>query len=305
VAVRRVVAKPGREESTAAGGFKRGCVDAANEATGAMRGRHRCSADLTGIIVTNPTELPSRVFVFGTDIEGRHDSESGRMAVRLHGAAAGTRNGPTGNAYAIPSLASNGAPLPLSVIGNYVTPFIEYATAHPRTIFQIARFGAGGAEHADEDMARLFANAPANCRLPGRWLTARDQVQAARLLVFDPSSQNDLDVWREQFAQYIKLNAPLWNVPEVEVVSVGNARAIVANDKVAKQLELRHRIFGPDPTRFGTNATVAAEYEAVWYSTHVLSVADFAQTAHPEQMRIMRAAARAGLPVDQLDVGAA
>lgn len=250
-------------------------------------------------------EPDSHVFVFGTDIDGRHESESGRMAMRLHGAQRGTRNGLTGNAYAIPSVASDGTPLRLAVMANYVTPFIEYATAHPRTIFQIARFGAGGAEHSDEDMAGLFAKVPANCRLPGRWQTLIDQSLAARLLVFDPSAQNDLDLWREQFAQYIALNAPLWNAPAVEVVSVGSARAIVANDKIAKQLELKHRIFGPDESRFGANATVAAEYEAVWYSTHVLSVADFAQTAHPEQMRIMRAAARAGLPVDQLDVGAA
>lgn len=255
--------------------------------------------------MTIKNQAPSHVFVFGTDIDGRHESESGRMAVRLHGAASGTRMGPTGNAYAIPSVASDGTPLSLAVIGNYVTPFIEYAAAHPHTVFQVARFGAGRTEHSDEDMARLFAKAPANCRLPGRWLRLCDRAQPARLLVFDPSSQNDLDVWREQFAEYIALNAPLWDVPAVEVVSVGNARAIVANDKVAKQLELKHRIFGPDETRFGSNAAVAAEYEAVWYSTHVLSVADFAQTAHPEQMRIMRAAARAGLAVDQLDVGAA
>ena len=255
--------------------------------------------------MTSKTEPSRHVFVFGTDIDGRHESESGRMAMRLHGAVAGTRNGPTGNAYAIPVAATHGAPLALSVISNYVAPFIEYARAHPRTIFQIARFGAGRTEHSDEDMARLFAKAPSNCRLPGRWLTLRDRTQPARLLVFDPSAQNNLDVWREQFQQYVALNMPLWDVPTVEIVSVGSARAIVANDKVAKQLELKHRIFGPDETRFGSNATVAAEYEAVWYSTHVLSVADFAQTAHPEQMRIMRAAARAGLPVDQLDVAAA
>lgn len=227
------------------------------------------------------------------------------MAVRLHGAAPGTRNGLTGNAYAIPSVASDGTPLALGVIGNYIEPFIDYANAHPETRFQIARFGAGGKEHSDEEMARLFATAPANCRLPGRWLIARDRAQAARLLVFDPSAQNDLDRWREQFAQYLALNTPLWDVPAVEVVSVGNARAIVANDKIAKQLELKHRIFGPDEARYGSSAAVAAEYEAVWYSTHVLSVADFAQTAQPAQMRIMRAAARAGLQVDQLDVSAA
>ena len=49
---------------------------------------------------------------------------------------------------------------------------------------------------------------------------------------------------------------------------------------------------------------VAAECNAVWYATHVLSISDFNHTAEPQQMRIIRAAARAGLQVDQLDIGA-
>ena len=154
-------------------------------------------------------------------------------------------------------------------------------------------------------MARLFVKAPDNCRLPGSWSCFFNAAQPARLLVFDPSAQVNKDVWRSQFEQYLALNAPLWGVPAVELVSVGNARAIVANDQVAKQLDLKHRVFGPNEAYYGTNAVVAAEYQAVWYATHVLSVADFNQTAHPEQMRIMRTAARAGLQVDQLDVNAA
>ena len=124
-------------------------------------------------------------------------------------------------------------------------------------------------------MARLFEGAPPNCRLPGLWSYCHDRSLSARLLVFDPGAQNDPDVWREQFAQYLALRTPLWDVPAVDVVSVGNARAIVANDKLAEQLALKRRVFGPAETRYGTNAVVAEEYEAVRYSTHVLSVADF------------------------------
>ena len=51
-------------------------------------------------------------------------------------------------------------------------------------------------------------------------------------------------------------------------------------------------MFGPDEKVYGEDASIAAEFQAVWYATHVLSVADFEQTAKPEQMRIMRAAAR-------------
>jgi len=255
--------------------------------------------------MTNDSKSNAPVFVFGSDIEGKHESESAQMAVRFHDAKIGTWSGPTGTAYAIPCVASDANVLPLDVIKNYVEPFFDYAKEHPGTVFQIARFGSGRASHSDEDMARLFANAPQNCRLPGLWAFFYDRSQPARLLVFDPSAQSNQELWLEQFEQYLALNTPLWDVPGVEVVSVGNARAIVANDKIARQLELKHRVFGPDEALYGNSAAVAAEYEAVWYATHVLSVADFNQTAHPEQMRIMRTAARAGLQVDQLDVNAA
>ncbi len=245
------------------------------------------------------------VFVFGSDLDGKHESESALAAVRFHQAEKGAWSGSTGNAYVIPYLDNDGWTLPLEVIKNYVDPFVDFAKDYLENQFLIARFGCGPEAHTDEAMARLFAQAPNNCRLPGLWSHFLDAAQSARLLVFDPSAQIDGDLWRSQFEQYLALNAPLWDVPSVELVSVGNSRAIVANDKVAKQMHIKHRVFGPNDGYYGSNAVVAAEYQAVWYATHVLSVADFNQTAHPEQMRIMRAAARAGLQVDQLDVNAA
>lgn len=255
--------------------------------------------------MTEATASLKPVFVFGSRLDGVHESESAKTAMRLFSASAGDWSGSTGEAYVVPYLATDGTVLPLSVIANYIAPFLEIANRTPEKLFQIARFGCGPNNHGDEDMARLFSNAPSNCRLPGIWNSYLDSEQTARLLVFDPSAQCDQARWREQFEQYLSINAPLWDRSEVEVVSVGTARAIVANDKVARQLQLKHRVFAPNENLFGENAAIAAEYQAVWYATHVLSVADFDQTAQPEQMRIMRAAARAGLQVDQLDVNGA
>ena len=251
------------------------------------------------------TTSPKPVFVFGSRLDGVHQSESAKTAMRLYGAEPGSWSGPTGHAYVVPYLASDGTVLPLSVIANYVEPLIEFANQSPDKIFQIARFGGGANNHSDQDLARLFRDAPGNCRLPGVWSGLLDSTQAARLLVFDPSVQNNQEKWRERFEQYLSINAPLWGARAVEVVSVGTARAIVANDKIARQLKLKHCVFGPNETVFGDDATIAAEFQAVWHATHVLSVADFEQTAQAEQMRIMRAAARAGLQVDHLDVNAA
>ena len=109
------------------------------------------------------------------------------------------------------------------------------------------------------------------------------------------------EAWQDRLSQYLSLNAPLWDAPSIEMVSVGTAREVVANDVCAKRLELKHRIFGPNEDYYGSNAEMAAENKAIWYTTHVLCIFDFELTGQPKQIRIMSAAARNGLMVDQID----
>jgi hypothetical protein len=150
-------------------------------------------------------------------------------------------------------------------------------------------------------MARLFAGAPPNCQLPGVWLRLNDPRQPVRLLLFDPGAHLKTPAAQEQLGRYLALNAPLWNAPAVELVSVGPARAIVANDAAARRLGLRHRVIGASEQAFGRDAPLVAEVRAVWYATHFLSIYDFDQTALPQQVRITGFATRGGLAIDQLD----
>jgi len=242
------------------------------------------------------------------------------MAVRFHGAVVGKWSEITGNAYAIPYRNDQRALLPLDVIKNYVDSLIHYAADHPDARFHIARFGCESDAHtdarvrvqieqfssetnahSDEAMARLFKKAPLNCQLPGVWSSVLDEKQPARLLVFDPGAYLRDPEWQSRIETYLALNAPLWDVPSVEMVSVGNARAIVATDITAKALKLKHRVFGPDEVYYGRNAALAAEYKAIWYATHMLSISDFDQTGEPQQIRVMSSAAHAGLAVDHID----
>lgn len=85
------------------------------------------------------------------------------------------------------------------------------------------------------------------------------------------------------------------------MVSLGLAREVVANDQCAKRLELKHRIFGPNEELHGKSAQAVSENRAIWYATHVLCIFDFELTGQPQQIRIMSAAARNGLLVDQID----
>ncbi len=253
----------------------------------------------------NPqSEAGEDVFVFGTDLGGRHESESARFAVALHQAEPGKGSGASGHAYAVPCRNTRGEMLGPEVIGNYLDSLFSHAAAHPGLRFRVARFGCEKDGHSDAVMARLFARAPENCVLPGLWQRLLHTDLPARLLVFDPGAHLRDAAWQERLQRYLSLNAPLWDAPSVELVSVGTARAIVANDVASRKLGLRHRVFGPNEAFYGRDAMLAAEAKAIWYATHMLTVFDFDQTAQPQQIRVMGAATRGGLAVDQVDCNA-
>ena len=109
------------------------------------------------------------IFVFGSNLAGRH-GKGAALAARLeHGAHYGVGVGRTGNAYAIPTKDMDLKPLPRGRIAYYVDSFLEYARRHPALSFQVTRVGCGLAGYHDHDIAPLFAGAPANCRLPEGW----------------------------------------------------------------------------------------------------------------------------------------
>ncbi|MCZ6892952.1 MAG: hypothetical protein O7H40_02750 [Gammaproteobacteria bacterium] len=256
---------------------------------------------MPGTASNQKSKASEAVYVFGSDLGGTNDKETAAFAVLVHGADASNASGPSGNAYAIPYRDSSRNLLPLEVIKNYVDTLLNYVEENQQITFQVARFGCESEAHDDEAMARLFSKAPKNCQLPGRWTRILDPKQAGRLLVFDPGAHLIEEKWQARLRQYLSLNAPLWNVPSVEIVSVGQARAIVANEAGAKSLGLKHRVFGPNEAYYGKNAQMAAENKAIWYSTHLLSMFDFEITAQPQQIRLMSIATRSGLTVEQLD----
>jgi hypothetical protein len=60
-------------------------------------------------------------------------------------------------------------PLPLPVIKFYVDEFLQRAAEHLDWNFTLTRVGCGLAGYRDEDIAPMFAGAPANVLLPGQW----------------------------------------------------------------------------------------------------------------------------------------
>lgn len=109
------------------------------------------------------------IFVFGSNLAGRHGKGAARIAFVEYGAKYGIGSGRTGDAYAIPTKDEHLRVLTLHHIGNYVHDFVKYAKAHPELGFQVTRVGCGLAGYSDEQIAPLFKGVPINCAMPSGW----------------------------------------------------------------------------------------------------------------------------------------
>ena len=109
------------------------------------------------------------VYVFGSNLSGRHGKGAALHARTHFGAVDGKGVGLHGASYAIPTKDHALRGLPLDQIAHYVGQFIEFAAGHPGMAFQVTRVGCGMAGYSDKQIAPLFAGAPKNCQLPDEW----------------------------------------------------------------------------------------------------------------------------------------
>jgi hypothetical protein len=110
------------------------------------------------------------IFVFGSNLAGRHGKGAALHARQNHGAIYGHGVGRQGNSYAIPTKDGALRTLPLAVIHDHVRDFIEYAAVRPSLRFQVTAIGTGLAGYRHEDIAPMFYGAPTNCQLPEEWM---------------------------------------------------------------------------------------------------------------------------------------
>ena len=105
----------------------------------------------------------NEIFVFGSNLAGKHYGGAARLACERFGAEWGVGRGLTGRTYAIPTMRAD-----VEMIRPYVDDFIAFAREHPEYRFLVTRIGCGIAGFTDEEIAPLFAEAAAadNIALP-------------------------------------------------------------------------------------------------------------------------------------------
>ena len=109
------------------------------------------------------------IFVFGSNLAGRHGKGAALFARKHYGAELGVGIGRTGSAYAIPTKNHKLQPLPLEAIKYHVDEFIRYANSHPNLTFRVTAVGTGLAGYKHGQIKPMFKDAPPNCMMPPEW----------------------------------------------------------------------------------------------------------------------------------------
>jgi hypothetical protein len=116
--------------------------------------------------------VPTAVFVFGSNLAGRHGKGAALWARQHRGAVYDQGIGRQGMSYAIPTKCRQLRTLPVDVIRTFVDQFIVYASQHPEIEFELTPIGCGLAGYRPAQVAPMFSDAPANVLLPAAFRAA-------------------------------------------------------------------------------------------------------------------------------------
>ena len=106
------------------------------------------------------------IFVFGSNLAGRHGAGAAKFAVQHHGATYGKGWGLQGKSFAIPTKCANIKTLPLSTISGYVEMFKDFAREHSELTFLLTPIGCGLAGYSYDQIGPMFKNSPVNVVIP-------------------------------------------------------------------------------------------------------------------------------------------
>lgn len=128
-------------------------------------------------LLSKPEDLgPNEIFVFGSNLAGRHGAGAAKTAHDLFGADYGVGFGVTGRCYAIPTKDKWMRTLPLDHIKLYVDAFLLEASLKemhsPEIKYIVTPIGCGLAGYKPEQIAPFFRKAPENVILPKEFICA-------------------------------------------------------------------------------------------------------------------------------------
>lgn len=113
----------------------------------------------------------ANVFVFGSNLAGRHGAGAALYARAKYGAIYGQGVGRQGDSYAIPTKDYVLKVLTLDAISRHIDDFILYATLNPDDTFMLTPIGTGLAGYTREQIYSLLKqfDVPSNVLFTKEW----------------------------------------------------------------------------------------------------------------------------------------
>jgi len=112
----------------------------------------------------------SEIFVFGSNIAGRHGKGAALYARQHYGAVYGQGEGLQGKSYAIPTKNAGLITRSLYAIQQSVGDFLTFARGRPDLTFHLTPIGCGLAGYRPEQIAPMFRDAPSNVIIPDEFM---------------------------------------------------------------------------------------------------------------------------------------
>lgn len=231
-----------------------------------------CHGDVLAKIASGAWDawIPAEpIFVFGSNLQGRHGKGAAREARLWYDAQPGAGDGPTGQSYALPTKDAHLAPLPLQEILGHIEAFLSHARQHPETFFRVTRIGCGLAGHGNQEalIREAFLAAPGNVLLPGTWEALR-QPGLTRLIVAGSRTFTDYDRMAH------KLDHLLQHRRNIEIVSGGARGADLLGERYAVERGMALRRMPADWNRQDKAAGHIRNQRMSWYGTHLAAFWD-------------------------------
>ena len=129
-----------------------------------------CDDPECDLCIGRPPAPLREIFVFGSNLAGRHGAGAAKFALENHGAIYGQGIGLQGQSYGIPTKDENIQTLPLHRIQVYIQEFLEFASSRPDLYFNVTAVGCGLAGYKPDQIAPFFLKYPKNVKLPMEFL---------------------------------------------------------------------------------------------------------------------------------------
>lgn len=120
--------------------------------------------------IKKPSDLePNEIFVFGSNLAGRHGAGAAKFAKDYLGAKYGIGRGFTGGCFALPTKSATLEVLPVEDIEKHVEFLKDCAESNWNYQFYVTKVGCGLAGYKDSEIAPLFKGSPSNCKFHLDW----------------------------------------------------------------------------------------------------------------------------------------